>query len=481
MHLDEVTAEIRPRSDWESVDLGLALVRRDFWRCLVLWWLALGVPTLLVGWWWWDSPLLVLALFWWWKPAGSRMVLMQLSRRLFGEQPSWSAIWRELPRVWWRRFFYRFVWARLSPWLPVTLAVEDLEGLRGKAYGQRVAQVGRRGSSAVVWTYLLAELSAAWFGLALFALIAMLVPNGQDAPWTQALEEWDPGNNPFDVPLLLMRTIAACMMVAMSLADVFLTGAGFGLYVNTRTWIEGWDVELAFRRMGQRLGKVLGVLVLTGCWLLPAECRAAAEAPERTPHAVIEQVKAQKEFAVQKVKVRVPKSSSPSSNWLAGALGWWLVLVMKVAALALAIGFIAWLCLKYRNLLALRGGGGKPARVLAARVVMGMEVTPESLPQDIPGVAWRLWQQGRRQEALGLLYRGAISRAIEHGRVEIHQADTEGDCLRRVEQAGAVAHPGYFRGLTRIWIALAYAGKVPGDAAVEALCRDWPFVEGRSA
>ena len=70
---------------------------------------------------------------------------------------------------------------------------------------------------------------------------------------------------------------------------------------------------------------------------------------------------------------------------------------------------------------------------------------------------------------------------IEHGGVEIHQADTEGDCLRRVEAAGAVAHPGYFRGLTGVWIALAYAGRAPGDAAVEALCRDWPFVEGRPA
>ena len=47
MRLEDVTAEIRPRSDWEAVDLGMALVRRDFWRCLVVWWLALS-PLLLV-------------------------------------------------------------------------------------------------------------------------------------------------------------------------------------------------------------------------------------------------------------------------------------------------------------------------------------------------------------------------------------------------------------------------------------------------
>ena len=477
MRLDAVTAEIRPRSDWESVDLGFALVRRDFWRCVVLWWLALSAPLLLAGWWLWDSPMLLLMVFWWWKPAGSRLVLFQLSRRLFGEQPAWPAIWRELPQVWRRRFFYRFVWARLSPWLPVTTAVEELEGLRGKAYTQRVAQVARRGSGAVVWTYLVADLSAVWFGLALFALLAMLVPEGQDAPWSRALEEWD-GGSPFEVPLLLARTIVACVMVAMSLADVFLTGAGFGLYVNTRTWIEGWDVELAFRRMGQRLGKVLGMLVLAAGCLLAAESRAAAAA-ERTPQAVIEQVKAHKDFEVHKVKLRVPKSDGGAFNWAGGVIGWWLTMVLGWLVLALAIGFVVWLCWKYRGLLGRGGARAKPQRVLAARVVMGLEVTPESLPRDIPGVAWGLWQQGRRQEALGLLYRGAIARVIEHGGAEIHQADTEGDCLRRVEAAGAVAHPGYFRGLTGVWIALAYAGRAPGDAAVEALCRDWPFVEGR--
>ena len=480
MRLDEVTAEIRPRGDWEAVDLGFALVRRDFWRCLVLWWLALGLPVLFAGWWLWDAPALFLMLFWWCKPAGSRMVMFQLSRRLFGEQPSWRAIGRELPRVWWRRFFYRFVWARFSPSLPVTLAVGELEGLRGKAYAQRVAQVVRRGGGAVVWTWLVAEVAAVWFGMALFGLLSMMIPEGQDAPWTRALEEWNAASGPFDIPLLLMRTVVVCVMVAMSLADVFLTGAGFGLYVNTRTWIEGWDVELAFKRMAERLGKSVGMLALAACLLLPSLGRAATE-PERTPHAVIEQVKAEREFVVHKVKYRVARNQAVSMGWLGSFLANLLSWVLLAALVALIVGFIAWLWLKYRHLLLLRGAGDQPGRAMSARVVMGLEVTPESLPLDIPGTAWKLWQQGRRQEALGLLYRGAISRSIEHGRVEIEPADTEGDCLRRVEQTGMAVHPGYFRGLTGVWIALAYAGRVPADAAVERLCQEWPFVEGRPA
>jgi hypothetical protein len=481
MRLDRVTAEIRPRSDCESVDLGLALVRRDFWRCLTLWWLALGVPAGVAGWALWDSPVVFLMLFWWCKPAGSRMVLLQLSRRLFGEQPTWRAIWLELPRVWRRRFFYRFVWARLSPWMPVTLAVEDLEGLRGKTYQQRVGQMTRRGNGTAIWAYFIADLAAAWFGLAIFALVAMLIPEGQDAPWTQAMEEWDP-TTPFEIPLLLMRTVTACVMVAMSLADVFLTGAGFGLYVNTRTWIEGWDVELAFRRLGQRLTKAAGVLLVVVCLCLPTPMRAQtpAETP-LTPQAAIEQVKSQKEFVVHKVKQRVTTSRQGETPWFAALLGKMFGMMLGLAAVALVLGFLGWLLWKYRHGLRLQGGRDKPARAWSARVVMGMEVTPESLPQDIPGVAWNLWSQGLHQQALGLLYRGAISRVIEHARVEILEADTEGDCLRRVAAVGGGASPAYFQSLTGVWISLAYAGRPPADAAVERLCREWPYVERRPA
>ena len=112
---------------------------------------------------------------------------------------------------------------------------------------------------------------------------------------------------------------------------------------------------------------------------------------------------------------------------------------------------------------------------------MGLEVSPETLPPDVPAAAWALWQQQRHQEALGLLYRGAISRAIELARVEIQESDTEGDCMRRVEQAGAAAHPDYFRGITGMWIRMAYAGLVPADSEVLAVCHGWPFGERRTA
>lgn len=473
MRLDTVTAEIRPRSDWEAVDLGFAMVRRDFWRCLSLWWLAMGPITLLAGFLLWDHPAWLLMVFWWLKPAGSRMVLYEISRRLFGEEPSWQAVWRQVPRAWVRRFFHRFVVARFSPWMPVTLAVEDLESLRGKDYKQRCVQVVRRGEGAVMWIGLVSHGSVVWFGLAILGTLQMFIPEGQDGAWKQALEGWDTQNMQ-EVPLLIARSVTACLMLAMSLTDLFATGAGFGIYINNRTWIEGWDVELAFRRIGQRLGKVAVVLVSFFILGVSAHGQEA-----ETPADRIQQVKAHRDFIVHTVTDKIPKSKTTLSSPPSGLMEL-LTYVFGISAVAILAGLICWAVWKNRHVFGMRRRGGKPvATAPSARVVMGMEVSPDTLPADIPSAAWALWSQGRQQEALGLLYRGSISRVMEIGRVEIHESDTEGDCMRRVESAGPAAHPDYFRGITGAWIRLAYAGIGPADADVQALCRQWPFGEGR--
>ncbi len=472
MRLDTVTAEIRPRSDWEAVDLGFAMVRRDFWRCLIVWWLALGAPVLFGCFLLWNYPMVFLVLFWWLKPVGSRMVLLQVSRRLFGEQPSWRAIWKALPGAWIRRFGYRMIVARFSPWLPVTLAVEDLEGLRGQPYKQRCGQVARRGEAVVMWLYMLSEIAAAWIALGAFFLIFLLIPQGQDGWLHQAVDSWDP-DVPFQIPVAITRMAAGCAMLSISLVDLFLTGAGFGIYINNRTWLEGWDVELAFKRMAQRLAKV-AIIVLSFFMIYPS-----ARAEEiKTPAETITEVKADSAFKVHKVKIKVPKPSTrtSSSSGISPGLLEILGKIFLASAIALVVGFIGWLLWKFRHVFMLAGSGVKEERSApSARVVMGMEISPETLPPDVPSAAWQLWQQGKHQEALGLLYRGSISRVMELGRLEIQESDTEGDCMRRVELAGATVFPDYFRGITGTWIRMAYAGISPAEAEMQRLCQQWPF------
>lgn len=481
MRLEDVTAEIRPRSDWEAVDLGFAMIRRDFWRCFTVWWLALLLPVLVAGWFLREMPLVLATLFWWWKPVGSRMVLFELSRRLFGEQPGWKSVFREIPRAWFRRFFYRMIIARFSPWLPVTLAVEDLEDLRGKAYRQRAKQLARRGDGVVMWLYFAADLTAAWLALSIFAIVIMMMPEGESGPWQAALEAFD-RNRPFEIPLVISWTAAGCAMLGMALVDLFVTGAGFGVYVNNRTWLEGWDVELAFKRLGQRLGKIAAILVVVVSVFLPSplQARETLSDPE-----LISEVKAHGDFKVHsethKIPVSKPKSGSSSFSGL-GSIPGYVAMIFGYTVLAVVIALLVWIIWRNRHAFRLPKGATDPAKEApSARMVMGMEVTAESLPKDIPTAAWALWMAGRRHEALAMLYRGTISKVIDVARVEIQESDTEGDCLRRVMDAGGAAHPDYFRGLTDAWMRLAYAAQAPPEVEVRALCDGWPFRERRNS
>ena len=149
MRIEAVNAEIRPRDNWEAMDLGLALVRRDFWALWGLW-CGLAAPWLLLAWWWRGHPFAWLFLFWWFRPAQSRLLVFYLSRRLFGERPGW----RELlgcvlalarPGRW-----SRLTWARLSPWLAVAMPVEELEDLKGRALKKRLQLVVNRASGAAI-------------------------------------------------------------------------------------------------------------------------------------------------------------------------------------------------------------------------------------------------------------------------------------------------------------------------------------------
>lgn len=476
MRLEDVTMEIRPRTDWEAIDSGLAMVRRDFWRCWLLWWLVLTPVWMLIypmreSPWWWLTVML------WAKWIGCRMVLFQLSRRLFGENPTWRTLWREMPRAWGRRFFYRMIAARISPWKPLSAAVEELEGLRGEKFRLRMRMITRKGEGNAILLTMMSACSAVWLAFALLMTGLLFFPETLQQEW---LETFDPDRF-FDHTGYAWLGIS-CLTVACSLVDGFITGAGFGMYVNSRTWIEGWDIELAFKRIANRLkDQLLWVVAAFVLWGAPmAEGNDGGEQP--TAREAIGQIKASEDFIVHKESYRAPKPSSPSGSLappagilsVMGALG----NVLLGVFLLLIVAGIAWLI--YRSHLLRPQLPSRIDRTEKARVVMGMEVTAASLPDDVLASAEALWQKGDRLQALSLLYRGSLAWWIDSVQVGILESDTEGDCLRRI---AALRHPhgSYFHTLTQAWLMGAYAQHFPPQESWLELCRQWPFRERRLA
>ena len=88
MNLDQVTLEIRPRSAWEAVDLGLLMAKR-WWLPMIKVWLLASAPFLALAlmvpehYFW-----VAFVLLWWFKPLYERPLLHILSRAVFNNLPT---------------------------------------------------------------------------------------------------------------------------------------------------------------------------------------------------------------------------------------------------------------------------------------------------------------------------------------------------------------------------------------------------------
>jgi hypothetical protein len=143
------------------------------------------------------------------------------------------------------------------------------------------------------------------------------------------------------------------------------------------------------------------------------------------------------------------------------------VLIWVAGAIAAAIAVI-W---AYRTFKA-RAAVLEPMPVPSPpRATMEMDIRPESLPDDIGTAALALAEAGKTREALSLLYRGALSRAVHRFGVSIGESYTEGEALRAVGARLDTARVSYFTDLVGIWRRAVYAGERMTADRVRPLCR----------
>lgn len=480
MRLEDLTIALRPRQPWEAVDLGCTLVRRDYGAVLGLWlistvplWIVLAILL-------WDYPAWFAASAWWLKPLYDRLPLYYLSRAAFGAKPTFKQALREWPRLWSKFLFSALILRRLSLIRSFAMPVLMLEGQRGRAANKRVRALaidGGSSGSTLTWVFIKLEI-AVWLGLT--ALMSSVGPESGLPDWGEMFQ------NPetfFETSLAQQWLANVVYLTAITLMEPFYVGAGFGLYLNSRTKIEGWDVELTFRRLAERLKPVAMAILAAGCFLAPLVQAQDQEsittpAPTEGVEAVVKEILAEPEFEehsrTQKVWMSDAESSSNDSGdqpWL-GALLTTMGLVIVGFLLFLAIRWI----IQNRHIF----GFSSPARIKLdepppPRVVMGLDIARESLPEDIVTAARQAWSAGHLREALSLLYRGSLSRLVEQNRLPIRDSDTEDDCLMHVANIGEAGITHFFRQLTLLWVRAAYAGQEAQHGEFDQLCQAWPF------
>jgi hypothetical protein len=256
---DALTVEIRARTHWEAVDLGLALIQ-TYWRNLYAAWfvvllpvafsaLALSYLLVLNGGNKYDIQVSVL-LVWWLKPFYDRVILHVLSRAVFGETVTWRDVLRAMPHLLRHSGLFRaLTWRRFTPIRSFVLPIWQLEGVTGEARRRRFSVLKKNGNGAIRLFFTCGIFEMILLFGALGLLFMMLPPELLSSRLNTFFDIFTADETPF----WFEATYCLVYLLILSVVEPFYAAAGFTLYLNRRTELEGWDIELGFRTLATRL------------------------------------------------------------------------------------------------------------------------------------------------------------------------------------------------------------------------------------
>lgn len=481
MDIERIQARIRPRAPWRAMDLGARLMRAWWGRLTLTWLLTTLVPfALLIAAFGMDRIYTACLVFWWLKPLWEKPLLEYLSRALFGERPGAAQLLREFPRYGFRGLAGLLTWRRFAPSRSFDLPVIQLERNRGTRLANRLRVLHLPPSNRSSMLTLVMVNMEQGLLLGFLLLIYMLVP----WQFNLQLREWLIAPNPGQ-----QLITAVSWYLAMTLTEPLYVACGFALYLNKRTWLEAWDIDLGLRRIGLRRGAGAMAAGFLLCLTLPlvAGHARADTATKATPKQQAIHILAGPDFMplqthhgwrprsfvhepdwLKKLLTLLPhlhhRSSATDWSTLAGALRFMLWVV--VISLAL------WLLWHYRRWLAALARRQGPER--APPSVAGLDIRPESLPPDTGSAVRDALAAGRTREALSLLYRASLSRLVSREGLALTRGATEGECLRAIrEYERADRWLPLMEPLTRLWVTAAWAHRVPPEPEIMACLEQW--------
>lgn len=486
--IEHLVLEARQRSPWEALDLGLVMQRA--WRRPVYqaWLGTWGVAVLLLAPLFWLWPVWTAMFLWWLKPLFDRVLLKVFAESAFGEPPGRRQIWRALPQLAMQTgLLHALTLGRFSLARSFHLPVSQLEGATGREARQRRGILSRRTLGYAWWLGFACAHFVVFLEISGVLLIEMFMPadTGSFFDWT---DYFTSGQND-----MLDWVAVVAWLLAESMVEPYFVAAGFSLYLSRRSDLEGWDMEIAFRRLTRRREvraglasiAVLAVTLFLTVSPQPAWAETNCLPPDKpgapgSSKAQIQQVLSDPVFGCKVADTQWQKKV-PDEKKPAVARPWWMKWMIELGRMLAVIGEFAiyivallavvafgWLLYRNRHLLPSLSGSAIPPGQL-----FGLDVRPESLPEDVSAAALALLQDGQATAALSLLYRASLSVLLHRLLVDFQPGDTEGDCLRRASGKLPVADLSYFTSLLDAWKRSAYAHQRLDSDSVAALCRAW--------
>ncbi|WP_137939224.1 hypothetical protein [Chitinivorax sp. B] len=494
---------LRSRTPWEALDLGVAMYRQlafPMYRAVLPAILAIILPLLLICWRW---PMLAMMLVWWLKPVYERIILHFYSQAIFGSHPGWRETLWALPKLLRHSgTIYGLTIGRVSLSRTFRLPIRQLEHQSGKACRDRQRVLDREGRSQSIWMGIVLVHMEAFLTFAILMVLIILWPDSMVSPEWSSI--WEPITSEETSWQWLSNGL---WLTAILITEPLYVASGFALYLNRRSQLEGWDIELTFRRLTHRnrgshhLRQVMSWLLVGTLLCLPLMQSGTAYAnppakPSATPSQAkqtIDNIVARPEFGhyehytAWRLKPRINQwlrewldtdkrskhdASENDPHWLLGLLELlassmrWLVWLVGGLLIALAV---AWL------LRHVRFEAGKPSwrKRMPPAALFGLAITPESLPAHPGQAAQTLAAQGKLREALSLLYRASLSSLVHDYQLPVEPGDTERDCTLRSRALISVEAHHYFNELVTAWQHAAYGHNLPALTTIESLCTRW--------
>jgi hypothetical protein len=423
-------------------------------------------------------------ILWFLKPLFDRPALQVIAVRFFEPRSGAGRIFRGLGNTF-RGLPGDLLWRRFSPWRAVMLPVRALEGLKPAQVRRRKRVLSNGGMDfcvfLTVWGVVLECMLLAGEGLFLLMAVELLQEN-----YIDSIVDFFAGQELFFfaaycVNSMLVESLYVCM--------------GFGLYINSRVEVEGWDLQILFQSFlrnplsagtapqnaahtgaAQAALKKTAAGALALCLFLglPAPVKAYGETPApdsaAVPLGVLEEILGSEDFGGEKpgwgIRLRNQQENDEPLPQLDVAP--WVEVIKKIFAAALrivlALAILALGIFSALYMYRLRNRGGVRRRRIHA------EALPANAPGESPAQllerARRLHNSGQLREAWAACFAAALAAWSRYRGVSFPPEATEYGCLALVRKSGPAGARG-FADMVLHWVALAYGGRLPPEGAFD--------------
>jgi hypothetical protein len=469
---------LRSRSVWEAVDSGVILWRSNFvffipFFAVPVWIAACGL-RLFSG----EFFFIPYLGLWWLKPLFDRLVLHVVSKRFFDGEGEIRRGIMEMRRG----LLGDLLWRRFSPGRAARMPVRVLERLGAKQFTLRKKNLdgGGLGFCPFISILGLALEAALLLGEILFALMTLSLFFPTAVEYLQENEQ------------ITEVFIFAAFCFNYILVESLYVCMGFGLYINSRVEVEGWDIELLFKKFAARSFKFESKVILLVCFFAVLPFSAYAEFPDIIPAAPeeavlnLQEILASPDFGGEREgwTIRFKNRDNeelPDLDFGEGFekiknfFGFLLRFLVVFVILSFTV-FVFFRLIKNRGQISpgkffskkLFSPAGNRRSVLSAENAEALFSRAEDF-----------FNKGNLREAWAACFSGCLGAYSLTYSIAFPADATEYDCLGLVREARADGEP-EFGEIVQNWILFAYGSRPPGKEAFEkALAHGRSILEGK--